>query len=98
MDRAFKKIQEGVENLEEIEAKMNTAEIPAQKEILAADLKTQIKKLLRQKDQLTVWWADSNVKNKDPIIEHRRLIDVVRDARLKVITRASERWLLVWLI
>ncbi len=78
MDRTFKKIQEGVENFEDVEGKMNAAGTPAQKEKLEADLKTQIKKLQRLRDQLKTWQAGSDVKDKAPIIEHRRLIEVVR--------------------
>jgi CCR4-NOT transcription complex subunit 3 len=77
MDRTFKKIQEGVENFEDIESKMNAAGSAAQKEKLEADLKTQIKKLQRLRDQLKTWQQGSDVKDKAPIIEHRRLIEVV---------------------
>jgi CCR4-NOT transcription complex subunit 3 len=87
MDRTFKKIQEGVENFEDVESKMDAAGTPAQKEKLEADLKTQIKKLQRLRDQLKTWQAGSDVKDKAPIIEHRRRIEVVRteDLRAEVI-------------
>jgi CCR4-NOT transcription complex subunit 3 len=83
MDRTFKKIQEGVENFEDVESKMNAAGTPAQKEKLEADLKTQIKKLQRLRDQLKTWQAGSDVKDKAPIIDHRRLIEVVRTGNLQ---------------
>ncbi|CCA74013.1 related to NOT3-general negative regulator of transcription, subunit 3 [Serendipita indica DSM 11827] len=76
MDRTFKKIQEGVENFEDIESKMNAAGTAAQKEKLEADLKTQIKKLQRLRDQLKTWQTGTDVKDKTPIIDHRRLIEV----------------------
>ena len=78
MDRTFKKIQEGVENFEDIEGKMNSAGTAAQKEKLEADLKTQIKKLQRLRDQLKTWQAGTDIKDKTPIVDHRRLIEVVR--------------------
>lgn len=56
---------------------MNAAGSAAQKEKLEADLKTQIKRLQRLRDQLKTWQAGSDVKDKAPIIEHRRLIEVV---------------------
>lgn len=90
MDRNFKKIQEGVENFEDIESKMNAAGTPAQKEKLEADLKTQIKKLQRLRDQLKTWQAGSDVKDKAPIIEHRRLIEVVRPCGLRPQRNANQ--------
>ncbi|PVF97257.1 hypothetical protein CPB86DRAFT_807338 [Serendipita vermifera] len=86
MDRTFKKIQEGVENFEDIESKMNAAGTPAQKEKMEADLKTQIKKLQRLRDQLKTWQAGSDVKDKAPIIDHRRLIEVQME-RFKAIEK-----------
>ncbi|KAG8856375.1 general negative regulator of transcription subunit 5 [Serendipita sp. 405] len=77
MDRTYKKIQEGIENFEDIEDKMNSAGTAAQKEKQEADLKTQIKKLQRLRDQLKTWQTASDIKDKAPIVEHRRLIEVV---------------------
>jgi CCR4-NOT transcription complex subunit 3 len=90
MDRNFKKIQEGVENFEDIESKMNAAGTPALKEKLEADLKTQIKKLQRLRDQLKTWQAGSDVKDKAPIIEHRRLIEVVSPCGLRSQRNANQ--------
>jgi len=90
MDRTFKKILEGVENFEDVESKMSAAGTPAQKEKLEADLKTQIKKLQRLRDQLKTWQAGSDVKDKAPIIEHRRLIEVVcRDCPVGLMSHSS---------
>lgn len=88
MDRNFKKIQEGVENFEDIESKMNAAGTTAQKEKLEADLKTQIKKLQRLRDQLKTWQTASDVKDKGPILEHRKLIETVCLAFLRPSPRA----------
>lgn len=77
MDRTYKRIVEGVENFQDIEAKMNAASSAAQKEKYEADLKTQIKKLQRLRDQLKTWQAGTEVKDKGPLLEHRKLIEVV---------------------
>jgi len=77
MDRTHKRIWEGVENFQDIETKMNAASSAAQKEKYEADLKTQIKKLQRLRDQLKTWQAGTEVKDKGPLLEHRKLIEVV---------------------
>jgi CCR4-NOT transcription complex subunit 3 len=77
MDRTYKRIVEGVENFQDIETKMNAASSAAQKEKYEADLKTQIKKLQRLRDQLKTWQAGTEVKDKSPLLEHRKLIEVV---------------------
>ncbi|KAG8780793.1 general negative regulator of transcription subunit 5, partial [Serendipita sp. 398] len=86
MDRTYKKIQEGIENFEDIEDKMNSAGTAAQKEKQEADLKTQIKKLQRLRDQLKTWQTASDIKDKAPIVEHRRLIEVQME-KFKVIEK-----------
>lgn len=77
MDRTYKRIVEGVENFQDIETKMNAASSAAQKEKYEADLKTQIKKLQRLRDQLKTWQAGTEVKDKGPLLEHRKLIEIV---------------------
>ena len=77
MDRTFKRIQEGVENFEDIESKMNAAGSAAQKEKLEADLKTQIKKLQRLRDQIKTWVASNDIKDKSALLDNRKLIETV---------------------
>jgi CCR4-NOT transcription complex subunit 3 len=49
-----------------------------QKEKLETDLKTQIKKLQRLRDQIKTWVASNDIKDKSALLENRRLIETVR--------------------
>ena len=49
-----------------------------QKEKLETDLKTQIKKLQRLRDQIKTWVASNDIKDKSLLLENRRLIETVR--------------------
>jgi CCR4-NOT transcription complex subunit 3 len=49
-----------------------------QKEKLETDLKTQIKKLQRLRDQIKTWVASNDIKDKTALLENRRLIETVR--------------------
>lgn len=49
-----------------------------QKEKLETDLKTQIKKLQRLRDQIKAWVASNDIKDKTLLLENRRLIETVR--------------------
>lgn len=48
-----------------------------QKEKLELDLKTQIKKLQRLRDQIKTWVASNDIKDKSQLMENRRLIETV---------------------
>ena len=52
-----------------------------QKEKLETDLKTQIKKLQRLRDQIKTWVASNDIKDKTALLENRRLIETVRTLR-----------------
>lgn len=41
------------------------------------DLKTQIKKLQRLRDQIKAWVASNDIKDKTALLENRRLIETV---------------------
>lgn len=49
-----------------------------QKEKSELDLKTQIKKLQRMRDQIKTWVASNDIKDKSALLENRRLIETVR--------------------
>ena len=68
VDKTMKKITEGVELFDEIWDKVYGASTQAQKEKYELDLKKEIKKLQRLRDQLKTWVAGSDVKNKQPLI------------------------------
>ena len=50
-----------------------------QKEKLETDLKTQIKKLQRLRDQIKTWVASNEIKDKSQLLDNRKLIETVSD-------------------
>jgi hypothetical protein len=73
----LKKVAEGVELFENIYEKMQASTNQTQKEKLELDLKTQIKKLQRLRDQIKTWVASNDIKDKSQLMENRRLIETV---------------------
>lgn len=71
----MKKVDEGVELFDEIWEKVYAAEQQNQKEKYEMDLKKEIKKLQRLRDQIKTWIGSSDVKDKDDLIDARRLIE-----------------------
>ena len=78
VDKCFKKVDEGVVEFERIYEKIEQSNNQSQKEKLENDLKTQIKKLQRLRDQIKTWAASNDIKDKAPLLEHRKLIETVR--------------------
>ena len=77
IDRTLKKVAEGVELFESIYDKMQASTNQTQKEKSELDLKTQIKKLQRLRDQIKTWVASNDIKDKSALLENRRLIETV---------------------
>lgn len=77
VDKCFKKVEEGVQEFESIYDKIASAANPAQKEKLEDNLKREIKKLQRLRDQIKTWAASNDIKDKGPLIEKRKLIETV---------------------
>ncbi|KAH7888032.1 Not1 N-terminal domain, CCR4-Not complex component-domain-containing protein [Phlebopus sp. FC_14] len=75
IDRTLKKVAEGVELFESIYEKMQASTNQTQKEKLETDLKTQIKKLQRLRDQIKTWVASNDIKDKSVLLENRKLIE-----------------------
>ncbi|KAF5388110.1 hypothetical protein D9615_000039 [Tricholomella constricta] len=75
IDRTLKKVSEGVELFESIYDKMQASTNQTQKEKLELDLKTQIKKLQRLRDQIKTWVASNDIKDKTALLDNRRLIE-----------------------
>lgn len=71
----MKKVDEGVELFDEIWEKVYAAEQQNQKEKYEMDLKKEIKKLQRLRDQIKTWIGSSDVKDKDDLVDARRLIE-----------------------
>ncbi|TYZ58799.1 hypothetical protein PybrP1_001575 [[Pythium] brassicae (nom. inval.)] len=75
IDRTLKKVTEGVEVFNDIWDKVYAAAAQNQKEKHEADLKKEIKKLQRFRDQIKNWIGNSDVKDKKPLTDARRLIE-----------------------
>jgi CCR4-NOT transcription complex subunit 3 len=78
IDKALKKVAEGVEEFESILDKLNATTNTAQREKFEAELKKEIKKLQRSRDQIKTWLGSSEIKDKRILTENRRLIETVR--------------------
>ncbi|PPQ79494.1 hypothetical protein CVT25_003376 [Psilocybe cyanescens] len=75
IDRTLKKVGEGVELFENIYDKMQGSTNQTQKEKSELDLKTQIKKLQRLRDQIKTWVASNDIKDKSALLDNRKLIE-----------------------
>uniref|UniRef100_A0A915CM52 CCR4-NOT transcription complex subunit 3 n=1 Tax=Ditylenchus dipsaci TaxID=166011 RepID=A0A915CM52_9BILA len=75
MDKCFKKIDEGFEIFDEIMAKMSEANSDNQREKFQDDLKKEIKKLQRLRDQIKGWQNSSDIKDKENLSKFRKKIE-----------------------
>ena len=75
IDRVLKRVDDGCEEFEEIWDKIKDAQSNNLKEKYEADLKKEIKKLQRFRDQIKSWVSSSDVKNKQPLLAARKLIE-----------------------
>lgn len=89
IDRCLKKVDEGVEIFEDIWKKVQTATNSNQKEKYETDLKKEIKKLQRLRDQIKTWVANSDIKDKQSLVDHRKLIETQME-RFKVLERETK--------
>ncbi|XP_060605973.1 CCR4-NOT transcription complex subunit 3-like isoform X4 [Ruditapes philippinarum] len=89
IDRCLKKVQEGVDTFEDIWQKVYSSANANQKEKYEADLKKEIKKLQRQRDQIKTWLSSSDIKDKRILIDNRKLIETQME-RFKVVERETK--------
>ncbi|XP_042393970.1 general negative regulator of transcription subunit 3-like isoform X2 [Zingiber officinale] len=75
IDRVLKKVQEGVDVFDSIWNKVYDTENVNQKEKFEADLKKEIKKLQRYRDQIKTWIQSSEIKDKKALMDARKLIE-----------------------
>ncbi|GAB2233374.1 hypothetical protein Droror1_Dr00002596 [Drosera rotundifolia] len=75
IDRVLKKVQEGVDVFDSIWNKVYDTDNMNQKEKFEADLKKEIKKLQRYRDQIKTWLQSSEIKDKKALLEARKLIE-----------------------
>uniref|UniRef100_A0A8C4TG01 CCR4-NOT transcription complex subunit 3 n=1 Tax=Erpetoichthys calabaricus TaxID=27687 RepID=A0A8C4TG01_ERPCA len=89
IDRCLKKVAEGVEQFEDIWQKLYNAANANQKEKYEADLKKEIKKLQRLRDQIKTWVASNEIKDKRQLVENRKLIETQME-RFKIVERETK--------
>jgi CCR4-NOT transcription complex subunit 3 len=77
VDKCFKKVAEGMADFDAIYEKIEQSTNPAQKEKLEDQLKREIKKLQRLRDQIKTWATGNDIKDKQPLLEQRKLIETV---------------------
>ncbi|KAL4578257.1 hypothetical protein LXL04_014377 [Taraxacum kok-saghyz] len=90
IDRVLKKVQEGVDVFDSIwnKARVYDTDNANQKEKFEADLKKEIKKLQRYRDQIKTWIQSSEIKDKKVSASYEQAL---MDAR-KLIEREMERF------
>lgn len=82
-------VDQGILAFDEVYEKVKSAESQTLKEKYEEELKKEIKKLQRCRDQIKVWGASSEVKNKSPLLESRKLIERRMEA-FKVVERETK--------
>jgi len=78
IDKTFKKVAEGLAAFDGIYEKIESSSNSGQKEKLEDNLKREIKKLQRFRDQIKTWAAGNEVKDKAPLTNERKKIELVR--------------------
>ncbi|KAF3353515.1 ENTH domain-containing protein C19F8.03c [Verticillium dahliae VDG1] len=89
VEKCFKKVAEGVAEFEAIYEKIEQSNNLSQKEKLEDNLKREIKKLQRMRDQIKTWAASNDIKDKGPLLEHRKLIETQME-RFKAVEKAMK--------
>ena len=77
IDRTLKRVQEGVQVFDDMYDKFMLSTNTTQKDKLETDLKTQIKKLQRMRDQVKSWQTSNDIKDKGPLDQTRKVIETV---------------------
>lgn len=86
IERTLKKVTEGLEIFHETLDKLNTTSTPNQKEKVETDLKKEIKKLQRLRDQIKGWQQLSEIKDKNALNEARKAIETEME-RFKILEK-----------
>lgn len=86
IDRVLKDVTKGVELFDEIHRRVLDSDTAAKKERTEVDLKTQIKKLQRFRDQIKGWIASEEIRDKDQLVQARKTVE----ARMEVFKKAEK--------
>lgn len=77
IEKTLKKINEGLEEFDETMKKLFSSTTQLQREKIEGDLKKEIKKLQRLRDQVKTWQTMSEVKDKESLEAARKKIEQV---------------------
>lgn len=75
IQQVLKKVEEGIEVFDDILGKVYAAEQQSLKEKFEGELKKEIKKLQRFRDQIKTWIGSNDIKDKSQLLEMRRTIE-----------------------
>lgn len=90
IDRVFKKINEGLEIFDTYyERHENCTNNPSQKDKLESDLKREVKKLQRLREQIKSWQSSPDIKDKDSLLDFRRSVEIAME-KYKAVEKASK--------
>jgi len=98
IDKTLKKVNEGVDAFDDVWNKLvivsrlpvQTATNINQKEKYESELKKEIKKLQRLREQIKTWQSSNEIKDKKPLLEARKNIEQQME-RFKVIERETKQ-------
>ena len=85
IDKTFKKVDEGIQAFEGIYEKIYSSQNAAQKDKLEDNLKKEIKKLQRSRDQIKTWAAGNEIKDKSALLDQRKRIEKVRPSKARLL-------------
>ncbi|KAI0990469.1 hypothetical protein GJ496_005476 [Pomphorhynchus laevis] len=89
IDRVLKRVSDGVDTFEDIWEKVQNSSSQNQKEKHEQELKKEIKKLQRLRDQIKTWLTSNDIKDKSALIEARRKIENLME-RFKIVERETK--------
>ena len=75
VDRTVKKVNEGIENFDELEDKVYSAQSSSQRDKFEGELKKEIKKLQRLRETIRGWISGNEIKDKELLVEKRQQIE-----------------------
>lgn len=96
IDKTFKKVDEGIQAFEGIYEKIYSSTNAAQKDKLEDNLKKEIKKLQRSRDQIKTWAAGNEIKDKSALLEQRKRIEKVLEPSASQVDRITDMAHSVW--
>jgi CCR4-NOT transcription complex subunit 3 len=89
IDRTLKRVDEGLATFDDMYEQQKTAEGQVQKLKYEEDLKKEIKKLQKLREQIKTWAAGGEIKNKQPLVDARHRIEERMEA-FKVVERETK--------